>query len=98
MLASPTQRMTGELVRHTRDAPCAVCSGFDTLPRRQGVRCFGFSTGPYVYCSREEHAGSLFPDHNSLCRHFTAALCNCGTDHSTGPATSPVSRNRAPVF
>ncbi|MGH2500764.1 MAG: hypothetical protein ACRDF0_11850, partial [Candidatus Limnocylindria bacterium] len=46
-------------VRFTAARPCPVCGGFDQAPRGKGVRCFGFLSGKYAHCTREEHAGGL---------------------------------------
>jgi hypothetical protein len=40
--------------RHTRQHPCIICGGHDTLPRGKEVRCHGFtsSDGKWCQCSR----------------------------------------------
>src|SRR5438876_1114835 len=75
--------------RFTRSHPCPVCSGWDGMPRSQGVRCSGFlsSDGRYCHCSRPEHAGGLplEPDAQTFA-HLIGGRCRCGVAHAQAVA------------
>jgi hypothetical protein len=63
--------------------PCPVCGGKPTDPQKQGRRCYGFQSGDYVHCTREEYAGTLSRHQGSdTYAHWLAGPCNCGKDHS----------------
>ncbi len=70
--------------RHTRQRPCKVCDGYDSMPRGQGKRCSGFISddGEYEHCSREELAGDVVQDDGGTYAHKMHGACRCGTTHN----------------
>ena len=77
--------LNGNIVRHTSSNPCLVCGGSDSEPRGQGVRCHGYRSGDYVYCSREEHAGKAArSDGADAWKHKLRGPCRCGIEHAPG--------------
>jgi hypothetical protein len=73
--------------RHTTASPCAVCGGYESMPRGQGKRCAGFSSddGLWGRCERAEHAGSLPLDERTTPAtylHRIGGPCNCGQEHA----------------
>jgi putative DNA primase/helicase len=86
--------------RHTAASPCAVCTGYESMPRGQGKRCAGFTSddGAWVHCEREEHAGSLPLDERTTpptYLHRIGGPCNCGDEHAPAMAT-PTGRAHTP--
>lgn len=78
-----TMRVTSEQ-RHTRRNPCPVCGGGHDDPHRQGIRCYGFTSGNrlYAHCTREDLAGALRPDPDSKTwSHRLHGPCGCGVTH-----------------
>ena len=67
--------------RHTRRRPCPVCGGHSGLKRGIGQRCHGYTTQSYVYCSREEYAGTVEVGPTGLYQHFIRGECPCGNTH-----------------
>ena len=77
--------------KHTTSNPCGVCVGYESAKRHSAERCWGFTSddGKYVYCSRDDHAGSLQKDAaTDAYRHYMVGKCDCGTNH-TGSFTAP---------
>ena len=75
--------------RFSPTRPCPICGGYDTLPRGQGERCYGFSSedGRWAHCTREEYAGRL--EENPESRTYAHKLmgdCRCGVRHDPSPA------------
>ena len=62
--------------------PCEACGGHYAMPRNQGIRCYGFASGDYQYCTREEF-GNNVNEVNGYYRHFVkeGRQCYCGNDH-----------------
>ena len=97
--------MTARPRRFTKDRPCPVCGGHDSLGRGQGVRCFGYldDTGAYARCTRRE-AGGLPCNADGTYSHFLHGRCRCGEIHVDPPAPAdehrragtPAGRRRAP--
>ena len=91
--------LNGEITRHTKARPCPVCGGGDQDARGQGTRCFGFISGKWIHCSREEHAGKArYLEKSKTYLHVAKGPCPCGKEHAPGePAIDP--RNaRAHVY
>jgi putative DNA primase/helicase len=77
--------------RHTAGSPCAVCAGYESMPRGQGKRCAGFSSddGLWVNCERGEWAGDLHIDERttpSTYRHWLGGACHCNRQHTAAVA------------
>lgn len=45
------------------------------MPRHQGIRCHGFTSGPWCHCSREEHAGKLDQSRSGTYGHRIECRC-----------------------
>jgi len=91
--------LNGEITRHTKARPCPICGGGDQDARGQGTRCFGFISGKWIHCSREEHAGKArYLEKSRTYLHVAKGPCPCGKEHAPGgPAINP--RNaRAHVY
>lgn len=71
-------------VRFTKSNPCPICGGYDGGPRGQGVRCYGFLSGLYAHCTREEYAGGLPCDSAGTYAHFLGDSCRCRKTHNKG--------------
>lgn len=66
---------------HTPAEPCEVCDGHRRMPHHKGLRCYGFTHGLTVACTREQHAGEL-PDANAeYFVHRLGGQCGCGLEH-----------------
>jgi hypothetical protein len=74
------------LLRFTKSHPCPICGGHDGLARGHGVRCFGYRSGDYARCTREEHAGSLPQNRDGTYSHNLDGACRCGQAHGEAPA------------
>ena len=74
------------LRRFTKSHPCPICGGHDGLARGQGVRCFGYRSGDYARCTREDHAGSLPQNRDGTYSHRLDGTCRCGQAHGEAPA------------
>lgn len=70
--------------RHLRNSPCPVCNGYDEMPRGQGKRCNGFTSGDamWCHCAREELAGGISANDAGLYVHMMKGPCNCGMTHA----------------
>jgi hypothetical protein len=74
--------------RFSREHPCPICGGFDTEPRGEGRRCFGFlsTDGDFAHCTREECAGGLpLNADSSTYPHILRGDCACGVRHLVRP-------------
>ena len=69
--------------RFTPANPCPVCNGHQRMRQGQGVRCWGFQSDQYVYCTRDEYAGYLNGNSRTDAgyRHYMADTCYCGKSH-----------------
>jgi hypothetical protein len=69
--------------RFTRNNPCPVCGGWNTMRRGHGSRCWGYASddGQYAHCVRPEYAGRLDPNGGGAYAHRLAGGCRCGVDH-----------------
>ena len=69
--------------RWTRERPCPVCAGWQSLAQGQGARCHGYmdSDKRFARCSREERALNIEPDANGLFPHRLGGRCGCGGEH-----------------
>ncbi len=77
----------GSLQRHDSRWPCPVCGGHAGLPQHRGIRCAGFTLDFVVYCTREEHAGTLPFDITlspGAYQHRRFGACGCGSAHGWG--------------
>jgi hypothetical protein len=74
--------------RFTRNDPCPVCGGYESLGRGRGVRCFGYydSSARYARCTREDRAGGLPQNRDGTYSHRLHGQCRCGQVH--GDATA----------
>ena len=87
MGAEPVGRDQG----YSRDNPCPICEGWDSLARGNGHRCYGFlsTDGSFGRCSREECAGILpFEARTGCYVHKLTGDCACGVRHDRAPRTS----------
>ena len=90
----------GSLQRHDSRWPCPVCGGHAGLPQHRGIRCAGFTLDFVVYCTREEHAGTLPFDMTlspGAYQHRRFGACGCGSAHgwgSVGGEHGPAYRRR----
>src|SRR5205814_1200717 len=57
----------------------------DRMERGHGRRCSGYREGRFVYCSREQHAGSLTLNGAGLYCHLAQGPCKCGVEHTPDP-------------
>jgi hypothetical protein len=81
--ASPSRN--GQIVRFRRGQVCPICEGNEEDHRGQGTRCFGFLSGEWVHCSREEHAGKArFHPESKTYSHKASGPCPCGQEHAPG--------------
>ena len=75
----------GTMQRHDPEHPCPICKGHSRMPSGQGVRCAGFTADAYVRCTREQFAGRLQLDENTVpptYRHWTGpGTCKCRKSH-----------------
>ncbi len=71
--------------QHTQDDPCPICGGFDSSTRGNGVRCYGFTSGKFAHCTREQMAGSLNSKNGDTYCHLIVGKCNCGVTHNETP-------------
>jgi flagellin-specific chaperone FliS len=65
---------------------CPICEGHAGLKQGKGERCAGYMSddGEYVYCTREEFAGTLERNEKTQPAAFCHKMhgpCNCGTQH-----------------
>ena len=87
--------------RHTRESPCLICDGHESMPQGRGARCWGFlsSDGLYEHCTREEFAGPLATHAGSgAFAHRLDGECRCGQFHGLDHVLPPRmdSRHTAP--
>jgi hypothetical protein len=73
---------------HNKHSPCSVCNGHSTMPRHQGIRCYGYTfTGEngdmIAMCTRENYAGLLQAGETGAFAHRLSAKCKCGNPHGT---------------
>ena len=74
-------------IPNTINNPCAACGGYDSIERGIGKRCWGFRSGNYLYCSREDYSGWTFgktgapQTPSGLYKHRLAGICVCGERH-----------------
>lgn len=79
--------MNQNKIPNTIKNPCAVCSGYDSMQRGIGKRCWGFRAGNWIYCSRDDYAGWGFGKNGAprtdsgLYKHYLAGTCVCGDQH-----------------
>jgi putative DNA primase/helicase len=79
--------------RFKRGQSCPICEGHAALKQGRGERCAGYMStdGEYVYCTREEYAGSLERNEKTspatFCHKFYGD-CNCGVIHNPARATN----------
>lgn len=80
-------------VRHTESDPCGVCSGFQRMQQGKGERCWGFTSGDYVHCTRPEHAYGLpFNDSSATYAHYMKGECRCGVPHGISKSAPKATR------
>ncbi len=77
--------------RFTRNRPCPICGGYETLPRGHKERCWGFLSddGGWAHCVREEQSGGL--PRNTASDTYAHRLdgdCDCGAQHDPRPASA----------
>jgi diadenosine tetraphosphatase ApaH/serine/threonine PP2A family protein phosphatase len=86
--------MTARPLRFTKSHPCPICGGHDGLARGLGVRCFGYRSGDYARCTREEHAGRLPQNRDGTYSHKLDGTCRCGQAHGEAQAGNGCSAAR----
>src|ERR1051325_11873246 len=82
-------------IRHTRNQPCPVCAGYESLPRGHGVRCAGCTGEFWIWCTREEFAGGAILDLEKsppAFKHSRFGWCACGQTHGRGLPTPEFTR------
>ena len=72
--------------RHTEKSPCPVCKGYVSLPKGQGIRCWGVSypddnNDLVIWCTREEYANGLSYTEKMSGYLHTKRRCKCGKKH-----------------
>jgi hypothetical protein len=74
--------------RFTRQHPCPVCGGHESIDRGIGQRCYGFLSDDreWAHCTRPECAGDL-PLHegSNTYAHRLEGPCRCGREHGVQP-------------
>ena len=78
---------------HVRTSPCEVCGGYASLPKGRGIRCWGFTKGEWVYCTRENFAGRLEQKTDGTFHHWMKGTCKCGMAHGVGIISAPWANN-----
>jgi len=71
--------------RFTRDNPCTVCGGWDSMKRSIGRRCFGFVSGDgkYAHCTRVEFGQNIeLNEKTNTYPHLLSGQCRCGVRHT----------------
>jgi hypothetical protein len=72
-----------KIIRFTKGNPCPICGGTDQDARGTGERCFGFRSGKWIHCSREEYAGrARFAQRSQTYAHVATGPCPCGEEHA----------------
>jgi energy-coupling factor transporter ATP-binding protein EcfA2 len=79
---------TNGKTRFTKGNPCPVCGGSDDDRRGAGERCYGYMSGKWVYCTREDQAGKApFSGNSNTYRHIAKGPCPCGKEHAPAEPT-----------
>ena len=66
-------------IPHTKTFVCGVCGGHQGLQQGIGIRCFGYTRGGKIYCTREQYGGSA-DQYGQVWLHFVNN-CKCGNTH-----------------
>ena len=66
--------------RHTPSTPCPVCKGHVNLRRGRGIRCWGYTSGDYAVCTREEQGGRA-KEGGGYLHYLVLGSCECGQNH-----------------
>ena len=77
----------GREQRWTKNSPCRVCGGHESMPQHKGIRCHGFRStdGEYLHCTRSEYANGLTPHkRGDTYAHKAEGDCKCGSVHGLG--------------
>ena len=73
----------GEVVHFRHGVACPVCGGCEEDPRGDSKRCWGFISGEWIHCTREEHSGDCkFHPESLTYSHRLKGSCRCGVKHS----------------
>lgn len=77
--------------KFTRGVTCPVCGGCENDRRGGGKRCFGFISGDWIHCTREDCSPRCkFHAASSTYSHRLKGKCHCGVEHNPGdPPTHP---------
>ena len=68
---------------HSASHPCPVCGGHEHDSRGTGSRCFGFTSGDWCHCTREEYAfQAKYYEGSQAWGHRIKGNCPCGTEHA----------------
>jgi hypothetical protein len=94
---------SSKVVRFSKGNACPICGGTDQDARGSGERCFGFRSGKWIHCSREEFAGrAKFNQRSQTYAHVATGRCPCGEEHAPAEPGMvlgrPLSRRRAGTF
>ncbi len=69
--------------RFTKKSRCPICNGYESLPRGHSKRCYGFLSGKYTHCTREEYAnGITIHPGSETYSHRISGRCKCGSTHN----------------
>src|SRR5262245_29103599 len=69
--------------RFTKGKACPVCGGSETDDRGVGKRCYGFISGEWIHCTREDFAnGCTFHSGSDTFSHRLKGKCLCGVEHN----------------
>ena len=77
--------------RFTESNTCPICGGYESQPRGEGIRCYGFLSegGEYAHCTREESSGQLpVIETSNTYAHRAQGECGCGDRHDMQDAAT----------
>lgn len=73
----------GHVKRFAKGDTCPVCGGSEDDPRGNGKRCYGFISGEYIHCTRDDHgSGCTFHSGSDTYSHKLRGKCPCGAEHN----------------
>jgi Protein of unknown function (DUF3987) len=83
---------SSQIQRFSHGVACPVCGGSDDDQRGNGTRCYGFRSGEWVHCTREDFGGGCdFHQGSNTFTHRLHGNCRCGVEH--GPPRSGTGKN-----
>jgi AAA domain len=88
-----------KFVRFMKGNACPICGGADQDARGSGERCFGFRSGKWIHCSREEFAGrAKFNERSQTYGHVATGPCPCGQEHAPADPMASARKTIAHVY